>query len=255
MVKSEDKDMRLGEKIKQEIPNIIQKCVKAYLELVNEHSSHEFWKFCPKYFNETKEELQSISNVMQSFMTSDEIILEKSGLVLEKDFLDRLRKYAESRGLRLSTGSIKNHKFSINSVIQQVNDRYDDAEITYQRRNNVTIKDKKYNKVMVLEGIRLRQEEDANTELYHNDETPKKLFAFENDFEIQNQLNKLYDQLQNPENAPSDTEMILNENADIDIMKNDKNDGKELIDIDIPSQRNQNTSLNVDVEYSIKDAF
>ena len=68
MVRTIDKDMRLGDKIKQETGNILQKCVKAYLEMSNAHSHEEFWKFCPDYFRETRNELQKISNIVRRFM-------------------------------------------------------------------------------------------------------------------------------------------------------------------------------------------
>jgi phage/plasmid-associated DNA primase len=250
MVLSQHKDMRLGEKIKQEIPNIIQKCVKAYLDLVNKHGHEEFWKFCPQYFNETKEELQEITNVVMKFMRSSEVIYDKSGVVLEKEFLLRLMKYADENGVKISGGALRNKNFSINSVIQQINDTYDDAEVEYGRKN-VTQKSKQWKNVMALSGIRLKQEEDVNTELFNQDNEPKKLFAFENDFEIQNQLNKLNDAPKEPENAKS---TVKPEDIDEDIIKNSKKTTYELTDENTQTTTlADGTKLNVDIEYGRYD--
>jgi len=255
-VSSNHKDMRLGEKIRREIPNIIQKCVKAYLDLVNKHGHEEFWNFCPKYFNETKDELQQISNVVMRFMRSSEVIYDSSGVVLEKEFLLRLMKFAEENGVRLSTGALRNRNFSINSVIQEINDTNDDVKIEYGRKN-VTQKSKQWKNVMALSGIRLKQEEDVNSELFNQDNGPKKLFAFENDFEIQNQLKKLTDAPSELENANSEQDKVNYEDFDAEIMNRSKNTPFELTDDnETPGKGttlSDGTKLNVDIEYGRYD--
>lgn len=239
MVRSEDKDMKLGEKIIKEMPNIMQKCVRAYLELVNEHAAEEFWKFCPEYFNETRKELQQISNIIRKFMESDEIIFDKSGMVLEKEFMERLFKYAEGNGVRISSGALRNKKFSINSIIQQINDVYDDADITYEKKT-VTYKEKKWNKVMVLSGIRLKQEDDVNSELF-NDETPKKMFAFENDFEVQNELNKLLQEKEEHDSANDGDDAHTPPPEEV------------IVEIEPQPVVSSGKNLNVDIEYARYD--
>lgn len=163
MVRSVDKDMDLGLKIQKEIPNILQKCVKAYLEMVNEHSHEEFWHFCPDYFKETRNELQKISNIIRRFMESDEVVFDKSGVTLERDFFERLSVYAANNGEKLSKASRRNKNFSINSIVQQINDLYEDANITYEKKT-VVVKGKRYDKVMVIFGIWLKQTDDINGE-------------------------------------------------------------------------------------------
>lgn len=242
MVQPKDKDMKLGEKIQEEIPNIIQKCVKAYLQLVNEHAGHEFWKFCPKYFQETRKQLQEVSNIVQQFMVSDEIIFDKSGLLLEKEFLERMDKFATAKGIRISNQTTKNTKFTINSVVQLINSTYDEADIVYEKRNNVIVDNKRYNNVMVLSGIRLKQAEDANKEFFKDTDSPKKLFAFENDFEIKTQLTKLHDD--------NNQEEIDIDQINLDVIKNDKNNNKELIDL---KSENQQYQCHLDIEYPGKE--
>jgi hypothetical protein len=186
-VRAIDKDMKLDMKLKNEIPNIIQKCSKAYLELANEFGDKEFWSFCPKYFQEARQELQRVTNIVRSFMESEEVIYDKSGVVLESEFVARLKKYADDQGLRINSSSMKNKEFTISSVIQQINDTSDDINITYEKKT-VTINNKRYNNAKVLLGIRLKQEEDINPELYEED-SPKELFTMqrklEGDLEIE----------------------------------------------------------------------
>ena len=240
MVRSQDKDMNLGKKIKKELPNIMLKCVRSYLELANEHSSEEFWNFCPTYFNETRKELQQISNIMYKFMESDEVIFDNSGTVLEKEFLERLVTYAEANGARISSGALRNKKFTISSIIQQVNDTYTDAEITYERKT-VTYKNKKWSKVMVLSGIRLRQEDDDSNSGMYNEETPRKLFDFENDYEIQNEKKKLEDDdIEDPQN-------------DDNASTNELEDFEDVPEIEHKTIKSSGKNPNVDIEYARYD--
>lgn len=186
-VRAIDKDMNLDVKIKNETPNIIQKCAKAYLELANKHGDKEFWSFCPKYFQEARQELQRVTNIVRSFMESEEVIYDKSGVVLESEFIHRLKKYAEEQGLRINSAAMKNKEFTISSVIQQINDTSDDINITYEKKS-ITINNKRFNNSRILFGIRLKQEEDINPELYEED-SPKELFTMQqklkNDLEIE----------------------------------------------------------------------
>jgi hypothetical protein len=157
-VRAIDKDMRLGDKIKEEMPNIIQKCVKAYLELVNKHSSHEFWSFCPAYFREAREQLRQISNILRSFMESDEIVFDPSGCILEKDFLTRFRLYAQGQNARVSPGSLRNKNFYFSSVLNEIKDSRG-HDVRYERKS-VVINDKRYDNAMCMFGFRFRNEDD-----------------------------------------------------------------------------------------------
>ena len=237
-VSGKHKDMRLGEKIKHEIPSIMLKCVRAYLELANKYSHSDFWHFCPKYFKETREELQKVSNIIMNFMKSDEVVYDESGIVLEKDFFEKLFKFAENNGLRVDNAHLKNKKFSVNSVIQEINDNNENADIKYLKKT-VVIKTKKYPNVMVFTGIRLKQETDIETELFDQNDTPKDVFAYENDNEIQTLLVKL---------NPSDGENDGDDNIDkeIDDLSIDEDDEDE--DEDEIKDR-----LKVDIEYAKDD--
>ena len=91
-------------------------------------------------------------------------------MTIEKAFMERLKKFAENSGDRISASQKKNKSFSINSIIQQINDMYEDVNLTYEKKP-IIYNGKKYNSTMVITGIVLTPEEEVhkNGEIYQED--------------------------------------------------------------------------------------
>ncbi|APC25751.1 Phage/plasmid primase, ATPase, superfamily III helicase [Only Syngen Nebraska virus 5] len=87
-------DMKLGEKLDKELPFIIRKCNKAYLDLAGKHSDVNIWSVLPEYFINTREALARATNFIESFMASGDVILGENEICPFGDFKSALREHA-----------------------------------------------------------------------------------------------------------------------------------------------------------------
>ena len=75
-----DGDMNLGKKLEAELPAILLKANRAYLEAVHLYSRGNVWKHLPEAFHETKREFAQDTNSLVAF-------LESGGLQFGKDLV------------------------------------------------------------------------------------------------------------------------------------------------------------------------
>ncbi|AGE54322.1 ATPase [Paramecium bursaria Chlorella virus IL-5-2s1] len=87
-------DMKLGEKLDKELPFILRKCNKAYLDLAGKYSDVNIWSVLPEYFINTREALARATNFIESFMASSEVILGENEICSLGDFKSALREHA-----------------------------------------------------------------------------------------------------------------------------------------------------------------
>jgi energy-coupling factor transporter ATP-binding protein EcfA2 len=65
------KDTTLQDRIiANELPALVWKCVKAYLEAVSEHGQSDIWTFCPKELLDNQEEIRTSTDFMFRFLTA-----------------------------------------------------------------------------------------------------------------------------------------------------------------------------------------
>lgn len=139
-IKKKDRRPDLGERLAEELPNIIQKCVRAYLHYVNLYGLHSgnpqsIEMFEPKYFNDTRQELGKIANTLFAYALDSGRITISSRLVLsEEDFMTDYRDYCRSVGKK-SEVSDRSTQFS--DLAQTLNEYYDDDSlVTFEPRTN-----------------------------------------------------------------------------------------------------------------------
>ena len=94
-VKAEDIDSELDNKLKEEIPNILFKCNRAYLEAIKQYKGQGFWKICPKYFADATKEMNKQTNALVHFLDSNEIVYNKKLYCLKSDFVRSFNNYAK----------------------------------------------------------------------------------------------------------------------------------------------------------------
>jgi phage/plasmid-associated DNA primase len=68
IVRAEDVDTELPEKIAREMPNLIVKLSRSYLEFANKNRGRGIWKIVPKYFLRNKDELTRQTNPLRNFL-------------------------------------------------------------------------------------------------------------------------------------------------------------------------------------------
>lgn len=62
-----DADPHLDEKLDAEIPVILLKCVKGYLEYSQKYSDQNIWNVVPKYFKGIQNQVAMVTNSLQNF--------------------------------------------------------------------------------------------------------------------------------------------------------------------------------------------
>jgi phage/plasmid-associated DNA primase len=87
-------DMRLAEKLQSEIPTLLLKCNRMYLEAVEQYGSANIWNVLPAYFLGTRDSIAQSTNVVEAFINSEEVTLDVNGYVSFEDFKAALRYYA-----------------------------------------------------------------------------------------------------------------------------------------------------------------
>ena len=98
-VKAADTDPYLDEKLYAELPNIIQKIVKAYLWAAQKYGTKNIWHVLPRYFHEMKMKISEETNSLLAFMWSNDITFDKNAYCLESTFRQRYMDFCRSRGI------------------------------------------------------------------------------------------------------------------------------------------------------------
>ena len=66
-------DPNLDEKLDLELPAILCKCVRAYLEYAQKYNDQDIWNVLPKYFKTVQDQVAMLTNPLQHFLSSEKI--------------------------------------------------------------------------------------------------------------------------------------------------------------------------------------
>ena len=118
-------DTELGKKLEAEMPYIILKCNRAYLEAVARVGADNLWAHLPDYFDRMKQELTEATNPVQEFVNSGAVELGDNdggppvGMPL-KDFKKAYQDYCAQNSLPFAktAGAIKSVLESNNCTVQ-----------------------------------------------------------------------------------------------------------------------------------------
>ena len=93
-------DMKLGEKLLAELPRILLKCNKAYLDMVGRHSHVNIWTVLPRYFKETRDQLAQSVNSVEAFLASTEVVYGSELYCPMEDFRAALKSFEISNNYK-----------------------------------------------------------------------------------------------------------------------------------------------------------
>jgi hypothetical protein len=88
-------DMKLGEKLSQELPYLLLKCNRLYLQAVSKWSHTNIWTVLPDYFIHTRNEMAQATNVLEAFLGSEDVVLREDAYVSMDDFKAALKTFAQ----------------------------------------------------------------------------------------------------------------------------------------------------------------
>jgi len=79
-------DTQLGKKLGYELPALLVKGNRAYLEAVNKYGKNDIWSILPEYFTETKKEMAEQTNSLQHYLGSGKVVFGDEHWVLQSHF-------------------------------------------------------------------------------------------------------------------------------------------------------------------------
>lgn len=94
-----DADATLPEKLKHEVPLMLQKCVRAYLDyaLHRYRGVGNIWDILPKYFIEVRQEIEEQVSPLDKYLNSSEVVIDPDARVPLTVFQDAFQFFAKNR--------------------------------------------------------------------------------------------------------------------------------------------------------------
>jgi hypothetical protein len=67
----QEADPHLDEKLEKELPAILLKCVRGYLDYAQKYSDQDVWNVVPEYFKVIQNQVAMVTNSLQNFLSSE----------------------------------------------------------------------------------------------------------------------------------------------------------------------------------------
>jgi hypothetical protein len=141
-----DADPQLDEKLNRELPIILLKCVKAYLDYSNKYRDKDIWNVVPEYFKKIQKQVAMVASTLHNFLESTNIIYGKELFVPQKLFVQVFNQHCQANNLG-------KHKFNQDFYAGPFSSR--DIEV---RDEVVNYKGRTYPKQPVIYGVDVVEE-------------------------------------------------------------------------------------------------
>lgn len=136
-----DADPQLDEKLNAELPIILLKCVKAYLDYSNKYRNKDIWNVVPAYFKAIQKQVAMVASSLINFMESTYVIIDEELFVPQKEFVTKFNQHC-------SENSLGKHTFHPDFYVGPFSSR--DIEV---RIATVKYKGRQYNHQPIIYGL------------------------------------------------------------------------------------------------------
>ena len=92
-------DPLLDKKLEKELPIILLKCIRGYLEYSNMYRDKDIWNVVPAYFKQIQKQVAMVANTLHHFLDSTNIILGKDQFVPQKIFVQAFNAHCNTNNL------------------------------------------------------------------------------------------------------------------------------------------------------------
>ena len=92
-------DPHLDQKLEQEIPAILCKCLRAYLDYAHKYSDKDIWNVLPKYFKTVQSQIAQVTNALQHFLCSEKFKFGPDLFVPQTLFIARFNEHCKQNNL------------------------------------------------------------------------------------------------------------------------------------------------------------
>jgi adenosyl cobinamide kinase/adenosyl cobinamide phosphate guanylyltransferase len=92
-------DPLLDKKLGKELPVILLKCVRAYIEYSNKYRDRDIWNVVPPYFKKIQKQVAMVANTLHHFLDSTNAVMGKDLFVPQKLFVQSFNAHCKSNNL------------------------------------------------------------------------------------------------------------------------------------------------------------
>jgi phage/plasmid-associated DNA primase len=92
-------DPHLDDKLDAEMATILCKCVRAYLDYSQRYSDQDIWNVLPKYFIEIQNQVAMVTNTLQHFLASENVVYGKNLCCPQKMFVTAFNQHCQANNL------------------------------------------------------------------------------------------------------------------------------------------------------------
>ena len=149
-----DADPQLDLKLNEEIPTILYKCVRAYLDYSQKYKNKDVWNVVPEYFKKIQRQVAMVASTLHNFMESTNVVYGEDLCVPQKLFVQLFNQHCQSNNLGRP-------KFNPDFYAGPFSSR--DIEV---REESITYKDRVYPKQPVVFGLDIVEENFGFTDDY-----------------------------------------------------------------------------------------
>ena len=92
-------DPHLDNKLERELPVILLKCVRAYLDYAQRYSDQDVWNVVPHYFKTIQMQIATVASSLQNFLISEKVTFGKDLFVPQKLFVHTFNQHCQENNL------------------------------------------------------------------------------------------------------------------------------------------------------------
>jgi hypothetical protein len=92
-------DTRLDDKLEQELPVILQKCVRAYLDYSQKHKAVDIWNVVPEYFKNVQKQVAIVASTLENFLQSPKVFFDEKAYCPKSVFVSKFNEYCNLNNL------------------------------------------------------------------------------------------------------------------------------------------------------------
>ena len=104
-IASDVADPHLDEKLEAEMPAIMCKCLRAYLDYAHKYADKDIWNVLPKYFKMVQSQVATVTNALQHFLCSEKFKFGPDLFVPQRVFVEQFNQHCKENNLGI-------HKFN-----------------------------------------------------------------------------------------------------------------------------------------------
>lgn len=118
-------DPNLDIKLEKEIPDILQKCVMAYLEYAQRYGDKSIWNVLPRYFVDASRRVAERSNPRRAFLESNDVIYGPDLYITEEEFRNHFMEFCKQRNFKRERFVLESWKSDFQDVSYEKNIKID----------------------------------------------------------------------------------------------------------------------------------